>query len=167
MTFMMTSLDAVILGILWREPLHVYRFLEEVRKLPHGPWSHLKRGVWYHHFERLEREGKILSHAPIQEGGRPPRRTYRLERAGEECLVRWLARSHLLALEEWSLVVSFLHILTPAEQSRLLQRRERRLRRKFYLHEDQPEALQSWLEAQARAQRRWIRAYLSQVNAGF
>ncbi len=163
----MNDLELVILGSLWREPLHVYRFQEKLDALPEGWWHHLGATAWYHHFSRLEVQGFIRSDAPVQEGNRPPRKLYSLTRLGENRLVEILKASTSVGLDRWSLVVAFLIVLTPMEQVNFLQERLTWLGNYPINVANGNRPLQGWHQSLARAQTRWIRSYLETIRNTF
>lgn len=163
----MNDLDLIVLGLLWREPLHVYHFQEQLKNLPEGWWSELGTTAWYHHFTRLENDGFIRSSAPVQEGNRPPRKVYTLTSFGENRLVEIIKNSASVGLDRWSLVLSFLSVLTPMEQASFLQERLAWLGSPRSPVQQPNRVLLGWLQALERAQVRWIRAYLEEIKNTF
>ena len=163
----MNEFKLLILGSLWKESMHVYHFQEKLRLLPKGSWSLLKPTAWYHHFSNLETEGLLQSLAPIQEGNRPPRKVFSLTPLGENRLVEMLKESYDCALDQWSLIVNFIRVLTPTEQAALLEKRLQWLATVKDFSEVLDLHVREWYRILVQSQTRWIKQYQVTLSSAF
>jgi len=91
---------------------------------------HLEPGMLYHHLKRLAQAGWVSSTLEPQ-GARPPRQIYRITRAGQDELRRWLSepvsRTREIRLD-FLLKLYFARRLDPALAARLVREQQETLR---------------------------------------
>jgi DNA-binding PadR family transcriptional regulator len=172
--------ELAVLTMLREEPMHPYQMQRLLRERHKHEVLVLKKGSLYHAIDRLVRQELIEPVRTAREGRRPERTTYRLTRAGEQALVRWLRQWIAVPRRtpsEFMGSLSFLVHLPPREAAVQLEARARALRadidginagldkvRPFLdrIHLVESEYLLVLLEAECR----WIGDLLVQLRSG-
>jgi DNA-binding PadR family transcriptional regulator len=92
-------MDVVLLGSLYRRPMHGYQLKLELRYKHVDLWAKCNHGHIYYTLKRLERDGRVESYPDRAQTEGPPRRVFEITDAGRKHLLEAL-RLFGSALEE-------------------------------------------------------------------
>jgi DNA-binding PadR family transcriptional regulator len=131
----LSPVTIAVLALLAEAPMHPYRMQQLIKERGVDLVVNVRNRTGLHAaIERLARDDQIAVHAIERDAGRPERTLYRLTPHGRQALITGLRDSVAGPTEEFPLfpaVVSFLHLLTPDDARRQLQRRAAALKQRL------------------------------------
>jgi DNA-binding PadR family transcriptional regulator len=131
----LSPVTIAVLALLAEAPMHPYRMQQLIKERGVDLVVNVRNRTGLHAaIERLTRNELIKVHAVERDAGRPERTLYQLTPHGREALITGLRDSVASPTDEFPLfpaVVSFLHLLTPDDARRQLQRRTAALRQRL------------------------------------
>jgi len=87
----LTTIKLVILGLLYREPMHGYEIKSTIEKNM-GDWTDIKFGSIYFALSKLVEESAIEVVEEVKEGNRPAKTIYRITKKGKDEYMRLLRK---------------------------------------------------------------------------
>lgn len=124
-----------VLALLAEEPMHAYRMQQLIRERGVGMVVNVRNRSGLHAaVERLARDGFIRVRAVERNARNPERTIYEITPPGRDALLGGLRDNVAAPAPEFPMfpaVVSFLHLLSPADAQRQLQRRTEALQRRL------------------------------------
>jgi DNA-binding PadR family transcriptional regulator len=178
----LSPVTIAVLALLAESPMHPYRMQQLIKERGVNLVVNVRNRTGLHAaIERLTRDELIEVHAVERDAGRPERTLYQLTSRGREALLTGLRDSVAGPIEEFPLfpaVVSFLHLLTPDDARRQLQRRAAALRQRL----DRAQAViaasieygvpdvylleHEYMKALTTAELDWVRIRIEDLTAG-
>ena len=175
-----SPLALAVLVLLYEAPMHVYRMQQLIKRRGEDAVINVTQpNSLYQTIGRLERAGLLVAGSVGRDNKRPERTVYELTDAGKATLVQW-TREMLSApsreFPEFPAAISVLPVLTPNDALKQLEKRIAvlepeiaRLHARIAGSHFLPRLFRlevELLQAQARAELRWVEAVADDLRAG-